>query len=164
MMPSAARSCMNWLTFIGKNPTAARWAPEHARSALTFPERLTPRRSCRECISRRTCRANPRNRTPTTVIVRLKVCPEKSRKVPSSLNCDCHQALSVVVSIDNAVPATSSTVTSSAHRGLVRRMVGGVKRSATAGMSRAIGAFGAVGTPIDISSPSRRPTRPSPQT
>ena len=138
MMPSAARSCMNWLTFIGKNPTAARWAPEHASSTLTLPERFAPRRSCRACMSRRTCSENPRNSIPTTIIVALNVCPEKSRNVPSSLNCERHQSLSVVVSIDTAVPATSITVTSAAQRGAVgRSRMGsrvGSKRSAGIGL------------------------------
>jgi hypothetical protein len=58
--------------------------------------------------------------------------------VPSSLNCDRHQFVSVVVTIDTAVPTTSSTVTIAAQRGEVgRSRMGsraGSKRSVSAGL------------------------------
>ncbi len=117
MIPDAARSWMNSLTFSGTMPTRIRCVPADAASVQNARVRFMPWRSWIAWMSRRRLRARATTNSPPTMTVRLNMSPENPRFVPSSLKCICHQSVSGVVRIDTPVPVTSTATVSAARMG-----------------------------------------------
>ena len=164
MMPDAARSCQNPLTFTGMAPTAARCMPAEATRPPNHFDRLIPRSCCSASRSRPTRPASSTMRRPAVSIVALNARPEKSSNVPSSLNATRHQVWSGVVTIERSVPTERNAMASPDRVGPVnaaRRSSSGMRETADtdAGGGSAIWA---IGSPVfGASHRNRAPRLPS---
>ena len=117
MIPEAARSCRNGLAFRGMSPTQSMCTPTETSSTYSVRDGRVRSSAWSMRRSAWTRVANTAMRIPVITSVALKMCPEKSSAVPSSLKCSCHHSVARVVVMESRVPPERTAAMAAARRG-----------------------------------------------